>query len=68
MEELMKRNWRDIIVTRSWVATIKYKGDPAGYRTLTTTIHGPNPSEAELAYMREHPDVAAVIIRHASRS
>lgn len=63
----MTRNWRNIPITRAWVATIKYNGDPAGYRTMTTTIHGSNPSNAEQMYHLEHPDVAAIIIHHESR-
>ena len=64
----MSRNFRNLQITRSWVATIKYKGDPAGYRTLTTTIHGSNPTDAENTYRLEHPDVAVIIIRQENRS
>ena len=58
---------RQIELTRTWVATVKYKDDPAGYRTITTSIHGPNPTEAERRYCAEHADVAAIIIRQESR-
>ena len=63
----MKRNWRDTPIVRSWVATVKYKDDPAGYFTITTNIHGSNPTDAENAYLREHPDVAALVIRQENR-
>lgn len=52
---------------RRWTATIKYHGDPAGYRTITTTVHGPNPSEAERRYCAAHPDVSAVILHSEQR-
>lgn len=58
---------RIVILDRKWIATVKYKGDAAGYRTITTTIHGANPSDAEATYLREHPDVAALILHHESR-
>ena len=57
---------RYVEVVRTWVATVKYHGDAAGYRTITTSIHGPNPTAAENLYKAEHPDVAAIIIRHES--
>lgn len=51
---------------RRWTATITYHGDPAGYRTITTTIHGPNPTEAERRYTAEHQDVRSIVI-HAEQ-
>ena len=53
-------------ITRAWVVTVKYKDDPTGARSITTRIHGRNPAEAELAYLREHPNVAALVIHHES--
>jgi hypothetical protein len=43
---------------RRWTATITHQDG----RRITTTIHGPNPTEAERRYAREHPTVTHVTI------
>jgi hypothetical protein len=61
--------WRCAVKTplvRAWVVTVKFKDDPAGYRTMTTRVYGSNPTDAEMNYLREHPDVSAVVFHHES--
>lgn len=63
----MRRNWRDLPITRSFVATVTFDGDPANYRRITTTLHGSNPTDAEENYKREHPDVRSIVIHSEQR-
>jgi hypothetical protein len=57
------RSQRQPEPSRRWVASVLFRNDPEDLRTLTTTVHGPNPTEAERRYLAEHPDVAAVVLR-----
>jgi hypothetical protein len=45
--------------SRRWVATVFFHDG----RSLTTTVHGPNPTEAERRYLAEHTDAAVVVLR-----
>jgi len=61
------RKRQPIVPLRTWVATITFDGDAAGYREITTMLHGHNPTEAETNYRREHQDVAGIVIHQESR-
>ena len=50
---------RDVLIpARRWTATIKQVDGTK----ITTTIYGPNCSQAELDYLKAHPGTQAVVV------
>lgn len=59
----MKRRTDRIEICRAWVATVT----TAAGDVYTTTVHGPNPTEAALRYCAAHPGDRVVLRLELSR-
>jgi len=55
-----------LVPDRRWIATVTFTDGERITGRITTTIYGPNCSEAERRYLQEHRDVRSVVVQHES--